>query len=85
MKQAGNEIILLQTRRKDCIMNSNSVGKVVRSMKRYEVLIAKELFRGSDVVRGFSYKAETAGDNYALFQETDCFVCSSPFDGIIGA
>lgn len=53
-------------------------------MKRYEVLIAKELFRGSDVVRGFSYKAETAGDNYALFQETDCFVSYSPCDESAG-
>lgn len=54
-------------------------------MKQYEVLIAKELFHGSDIVRGFAYKAGTAGDSYALFQKTDCFVCSSPFDGMIGS
>lgn len=36
-------------------------------MQRYEVLLAKELFRGSDVIRGFSYKVASAGDNYALF------------------
>ncbi len=42
-------------------------GKVVRGMKRYEVLLAKELFRGSDIIRGFSYKVASAGDNYALF------------------
>lgn len=51
-------------------------------MKQYEVLLAKELFHGSDIVRGFAYKAGTTGDNYALFWKTDCFVCSSPFDGI---
>lgn len=77
--------ILLQTRIKDGTMGSYLVGKVVRSMKQYEVLIAKELFHGSDVVRGFAYKAGTAGDNYALFQKTDCFVCNSPFDGRIGS
>ena len=53
-------------------------------MKQCEVLRHKELFDGSDIVRRFTYKAGTAGDNYALFWETDCFVCSSPFDGIIG-
>ena len=47
-------------------------------MKRYEVLLDKELFHGSDIVRSFGYKAAVSGDNYALFQETDCFVrCSS--------
>lgn len=54
-------------------------------MKQCEVLMAKKLFDGSDIIRRFTYKAETAGDNYALFGETDCFVCSSPFDGIIGS
>lgn len=53
-------------------------------MKRYEVLMAKELFPGSDIVRGFSYKTATSGDNYALFWKTDCFVRCSLFDGIIG-
>ncbi|MDE5590242.1 MAG: hypothetical protein K2K63_00560 [Acetatifactor sp.] len=53
-------------------------------MKRYEVLMAKELFHGSDVVRSFAYKAGTSGDNYALFEKTDCFVRCSPCDGIIG-
>ena len=52
-------------------------------MKQYEVLIAKKLFDGSDIIRRYTYKAGTAGDNYALFRETDCFVCSSPFDGMI--
>ena len=53
-------------------------------MKRYEVLRKQELFHGSDIVRSFSYKTAASGDNYALFWETDCFVCSSPFDGING-
>lgn len=43
------------------------LGKVVRSMKQYEVLMAKELFRGSDIIRRFSYKVASAGDNYAHF------------------
>ena len=51
-------------------------------MKQYEVLIAKELFAGSDVIRRFTYKAKNAGDNYALFWEADCFVCDSPYDAI---
>ena len=38
-------------------------------MKRYEVLLDKELFHGSDIVRSFGYKAAVSGDNYALFQE----------------
>lgn len=54
-------------------------------MKHCEVLMAKKLFDGSDIIRRFTYKAENAGDNYALFQKADCFVCSSPFDGIIGS
>lgn len=66
------------------IMNFKYNGKVVRSMKQYEVLLDQELFPGSDVVRGFAYKAAASGDNYALFWETDCFVRCSPFDGIIG-
>lgn len=36
-------------------------------MKQYAVLLAKELFRGSDIIRGFSYKMACAGDNYAHF------------------
>ena len=54
-------------------------------MKRYEVLLDKELFHGSDIVRSFGYKTAASGDNYALFQETDCFVRCSPCDGIIGS
>ncbi|MBD5492920.1 MAG: hypothetical protein HDR12_00680 [Lachnospiraceae bacterium] len=54
-------------------------------MKQCEILMAKELFAGSDIIRGFAYKAGISGDNYALFWKTDCFVCSSPFDGINGS
>ena len=54
-------------------------------MKQYEVLTAKKLFHGSDIVRSFTYKAVTAGDNYALLKETDCFVCCSPCGGMIGS
>lgn len=36
-------------------------------MRQYEVLKAKELFYGSDVIRGFCYKMAGTGDNYALF------------------
>lgn len=53
-------------------------------MRQCEILMAKKLFDGSDIIRRYTYKAGTAGDNYALFGETDCFVCSSPFDGING-
>ena len=53
-------------------------------MKQWEVLMVRELFPGSNVVRSFGYRTETAGDNYALFWKTDCFVRCSPFDGIIG-
>ena len=53
-------------------------------MKQYEVLMAKMLFHGSDIVRRFTYKAGTSGDNYALFWETDCFVCCPPYDRMIG-
>ncbi len=52
-------------------------------MKPYEVLMARELFPGSDIVRSFGYRAAASGDNYALFWKTDCFVRCSPFDGII--
>lgn len=51
-------------------------------MKQYEVLMAKKLFAGSDIIRKFTYKTMNAGDNYALFWETDCFVCGSPSDAI---
>ncbi len=54
-------------------------------MKQYEVLAAKELFHGSDIVRMFAYRIVTTGDNYALLRETDCFVCCSPCGGIIGS
>lgn len=49
-------------------------------MRQYEVLTAKELFHGSDVIRGFGYKAAGVWDNYALFEITDCSVCCSPHD-----
>ena len=45
-------------------------------MKHYEILMAKELFAGSDIIRKYTYKMATSQDNYALFQETDCFVCN---------
>lgn len=51
-------------------------------MKQYEVLMAKELFAGSDIIRKFTYKTMNVWDNYALFWETDCFVCDSPCDAI---
>ena len=54
-------------------------------MKRYEVLMAKKLFDGSDIIRAFCYKTELAGDNYAHFGETDCFVCGSPCNAISGS
>lgn len=54
-------------------------------MKHSEVLMAKKLFDGSDIIRRFTYKANAVWDNYALFWKTDCFVCSSPFDGITGS
>lgn len=54
-------------------------------MKQYEVLTAKKLFHGSDIVRSFANKAVTARDNYALLRETDCFVCCSPCGGINGS
>lgn len=53
-------------------------------MRQYEVLTAKELFHGSDVIRSFGYKAKTARGNYALFWKSDCFVCCSPQDIRIG-
>ena len=42
-------------------------------MRQCEVLMVKELFHGSDIVRRFTYKAGTAGDNYALFLENGLF------------
>lgn len=36
-------------------------------MKQFEVLMAKELFVGSDIIRKYTYKTKNAGDNYALF------------------
>ena len=41
-------------------------GKAVRSMKRYEVLMERKLFPGSDIVRSFGYKVAALRDNYAL-------------------
>lgn len=45
-------------------------------MKHYELLNAKELFAGSDIIRKYTYKMAISQDNYALFQEMDCFVCT---------
>lgn len=45
-------------------------------MKHYEILKTKELFAGSDIIRKYTYKMVNSQDNYALFQETDCFVCT---------
>lgn len=53
-------------------------------MKQYEVLMAKELFAGSDIIRRFGFKAGRLEDNYALFWKTDCFVFHSPYDAIAG-
>lgn len=36
-------------------------------MKQYEVLLAKELFYGSDIIRGFSYKMAGAGTTMPFF------------------
>lgn len=36
-------------------------------MKQYEVLMAKELFAGSDVVRKFSYKTTNVGETMPFF------------------
>lgn len=47
-------------------------------MKQYEVLTAKKLFHGSDIIRGYSYKADRSRDNYAHFWDADCFVYCSP-------
>ena len=54
-------------------------------MKRYEVLTAKELFAGSDIVRRFTYKTELQGITMPFFGTTDCFVCCSPRDEMIGS
>ncbi|MBD5524437.1 MAG: hypothetical protein HDR04_08465 [Lachnospiraceae bacterium] len=53
-------------------------------MNQYEVLTAKELFVGSDIVRRFTYKTELQGITMPFFGTTDCFVCCSPRDEIIG-
>ncbi len=36
-------------------------------MKQYEVLIDQELFPGSDVVRGFTYKKQPQGTTMPFF------------------
>ncbi len=36
-------------------------------MKQYEVLLAKELFRGSDIIRAFSYKMASTGTTMPIF------------------
>lgn len=36
-------------------------------MKQYEVLLAKELFRGSDIIRRFMYKMVNAGTTMPIF------------------
>ena len=53
-------------------------------MKQCKDLTVRELFPGSDVVRSFGYRVASPRDNYALFGETDCFVCCSPCNRIIG-
>ncbi len=53
-------------------------------MRQCGVLREKELFYGSDVIRGFAYKMAGAGDSYAHFGETDCFVCCSPWKTLPG-
>lgn len=53
-------------------------------MNQYEVLTAKELFAGSDIVRRFTYKTVLQGITMPFFGTTDCFVCCSPRDEMIG-
>lgn len=53
-------------------------------MKQYEILVAKKLFAGSDIIRSFGYKAARPQGNYALFGKTDCFVFHSPYDVTAG-
>lgn len=36
-------------------------------MKQYEVLMAKELFAGSDIIRRYTYKAKNAGITMPFF------------------
>lgn len=38
-------------------------------MKQYKVLMAKELFRGSDIIRGFSYKVAAQGTTMPIFRK----------------
>lgn len=54
-------------------------------MKRYEVLMAKKLFPGSDIVRGFGYRAALYGTTMPIFGYTDCFGCCSPRDSMTGS
>ena len=53
-------------------------------MKQYEVLLVKELFRGSDIIRGFSYKMASRGTTMPIYRETDCFECCSPWKALPG-
>ena len=53
-------------------------------MNQYEVLAVKELFAGSDIVRRFTYTTELQGITRPFFGTTDCFVCCSPRDEMIG-
>ena len=53
-------------------------------MKQYEVLLAKELFAGRDIVRRFGYKMQPYGITVPFFGMTDCFVCCSPRKDISG-
>ena len=38
-------------------------------MKRYEVLMERELFPGSDIVRSFGYRVAASSDNDSLFRK----------------
>lgn len=41
-------------------------------MEQYGILMGRELFPGSGIVRSFGYKAAASGDYYAFIGETDC-------------
>ena len=62
--------------------DQNIRGKVARFMEQYEVMLAKELFAGSDIVRRFGYKMQPYGITAPFFGATDCFVCCLPWNEI---
>lgn len=47
-------------------------------MKQSVPFIFKEIYPGSDVVRGSGFKTANTRGNCALFQKDDCFVCLTP-------